>query len=472
VRLDQLLDEVEVLRFDGDPATEVRDVTYVSSAAEPGALFCCLRGARADGHDPAPDAVARGAVALVVERALDVPARAQVHVADARAAMAPIAAALHGHPSSRLRVVGVTGTNAKSTTTVLVKAILDHAGIPCGVIGTLNSARTTPEAPEFQARLASFLDEGKRAAAVEVSSVGLVQHRVDATRFACAIFTNLSPDELAIHGSMEEYFEAKAMLFEQGRADVGVVNVDDEWGTRLRDRASVPIVPFSLADAADLTVKARGSRFRWRGADIALHLEGEFNVANAIGAATACAELGVDVATIANALAGVAPLPGHGERVEAGQPFAVVVDYAHTAGAITAVLRDARRSVAPDGRLIVVFGSGGDRDPRRRAPMGEAAGADADVVIVTSDNPRTEPPMSIIDAIVSGARPRARDLRVVENRASAIELAIREAAPGDVVVIAGKGPEQGQTIGTEVLPFDDRVVARNALAALGFGALA
>jgi UDP-N-acetylmuramoyl-L-alanyl-D-glutamate--2,6-diaminopimelate ligase len=469
VRLDQLLDDVEVLRLDGDPATDVRDVAYVSSAAHAGALFCCIRGARSDGHDHAPDALAHGAVALVVERALDVPARAQVHVPNARAAMAPIAAAFHGHPSERLRVVGVTGTNGKSTTTLLVKAILDRADMACGVIGTLNSARTTPEAPELQARLASFVADGKRAAAVEVSSVGLVQHRVDATRFACAIFTNLSPDELAIHGSMQEYFEAKAMLFASGRADAGAVNADDEWGRRLLDRAPIPLLPFSMNDAEDLDIGERGARFRWRGARVALQLDGAFNVANALGAATACAQLGVDVETIAQALTDVEPVPGHGERVDAGQPFPVIVDYAHTAGALAAVLGDARRATAPDGRVIVVFGCGGDRDPGRRGPMGEAAATNADVVVVTSDNPRTESPLAIIDAIVAGARPRGSDLRVVEDRAAAIELAVREARQGDVVVVAGKGPEQGQVVGEDVLPFDDRVIARNALRSRGFG---
>jgi UDP-N-acetylmuramoyl-L-alanyl-D-glutamate--2,6-diaminopimelate ligase len=347
------------------------------------------------------------------------------------------------------------------------------------VIGTLNSARTTPEAPELQARLAAFVDEGLRAAAVEVSSVGLVQHRVDATRFACSIFTNLSPDELTIHGSIEEYFRAKAMLFEPERTAVAVVNADDAWGQRLLDEAaardvagSMRLVPFSLRDAVDLTIGDRGSRFTWRGAAIELHLDGEFNVANALAAATACAELGVDVDTIAAALTDVEPLPGHGERVEAGQAYPVIVDYAHTAGALTAVLRDARRATSAAGRVIVVFGCGGDRDPGRRAPMGEAAATDADLVIVTSDNPRTEPPLSIIEAVVAGARPRARDLRVVEDRADAIDFALREAAAGDVVVIAGKGPEQGQIVGDEVFPFDDRLVARNALAALGFGATA
>jgi UDP-N-acetylmuramoyl-L-alanyl-D-glutamate--2,6-diaminopimelate ligase len=470
LRLDRLLDGVEVISVEGDPAADVVDVTYVSTEARPGSLFCCLRGTRADGHDHASDAVARGAVALVVERVLDLPApvQAQVCVHDARASMAPIAAALHGHPSAALDVVGVTGTNGKSTTAMLVQSILDHAGRPCGLIGTMNSARTTPEAPELQARLAAFVSDGMTAAALEVSSVGLEQRRVDAVRFAVGVFTNLSPDELGIHGSMDSYFAAKARLFEPGRSAVGVVNADDEWGRALLSSARIPMRPFSLADARDLHVSPRSSTFAWRGAPVHLHMGAPFNVMNALAAATATAELGVDVETITGALSSIAALPGHGEDVDAGQPFRVVVDYAHTAGALAAVLDASRATAGGGGRVIVVFGSGGDRDPSRRPLMGEAAGRHADVVVVTSDNPRGEPPAAIVDAIVEGAKPHARDLRVEVDRRVAIELALREARGGDVVVIAGKGHEQGQEVAGEVLPFDDRQVALGVLKTLGY----
>jgi UDP-N-acetylmuramoyl-L-alanyl-D-glutamate--2,6-diaminopimelate ligase len=468
LRLDRLLDAVEVIRLEGDPAIDVVDVTYASTAARPGSLFCCLRGVRSDGHDHAPDAVSRGAVALLVERVLDLPAAgAQVQVRDVRASMAPVAAALHGDPSSRLDVVGVTGTNGKSTTAMLVQAVLDHAGRPCGLIGTMNSARTTPEAPELQARLAAFVDGGMVAAALEVSSVGLEQRRVDAVRFAVGVFTNLSPDELGIHGSMDAYFAAKARLFEPARTAVGVVNADDDAGRALLSSARVPMRPFSLADAVDLDLRAGGSTFTWRGSHVRLAMEAPYNVMNALAAATACAELGVDAATIADALSSIEPLPGHGEDVRAGQPFRVVVDYAHTAGALAAVLDAVRRGPGA-GRVVVVFGSGGDRDPSRRALMGEAAARHADVVVVTSDNPRHEEPQAIVDAIVDGAKPHARDLHVEVDRRAAIELALHEAGPGDVVVIAGKGHEQGQEVAGEVLPFDDGEVARAALRALGY----
>ena len=472
MRLDRLLDAVEVIHLDGDPATDVMDVAYTSTAARPGSLFCCLRGSRADGHDHAPDAVERGAVAVLVERVLDLPTvQAQVQVRDTRAAMGPVAAAFHGHPSSSLAVVGITGTNGKSTTAMLVQSILDHAGRPCGLIGTMNSARTTPEAPELQARLAAFVQDGMKAAALEVSSVGLEQRRVAAVRFAVAVFTNLSPDELAIHGSMDAYFAAKQMLFERGRAEVGIVNADDEWGAQLLASPHIPMRPFSLSDAADLDVSRSVSTFTWRGAPVHLRMGATYNVMNALAAATAAAELGVEVAAIADALSSIAALPGHGEDVDAGQPFRVVVDYAHTAGALAAVLDACRVQAGGEGRVIVVFGSGGDRDASRRALMGEAAARHADVVVVTSDNPRNEPPMAIVDAIVEGAKAHAADvsdLRVEVDRRAAIELALHEAEPGDVVVVAGKGHEQGQEVAGEVLPFDDREVALTVLAALGY----
>jgi len=476
MRLDLLLSADEVLDIEGDPATEVTDVTYSSADVADGSLFCCLPGRHRDGHDFAPDAVARGAAALVVERHVDALPRPvpQVRVADARHAMGLAAAALNGHPSRQLAVVGVTGTNGKSTTAHLVQTILDAAGRPCGVIGTMHNARTTPEAPDLQRTLAAFVLDGKTCAAIEVSSVGLVQRRVDGVRFAVAVFTNLSPDELWIHETMEEYFRAKAMLFAPERTAVGVVNVDDEWGRRLFDERTAagapPMRAFSLTDAADLDVRVGGSTFDWRGQRVDLPLDAAYNVMNALAALTATAELDVPADIAAAALSEMDPISGHGDSVDAGQPFRVVVDFAHTAGALAAVIDASRLGTGADGRVIVVFGCGGDRDPGRRAPMGEAAAAHADIVFVTSDNPRTEDPQAIIAAIVDGARRcDPRDLRVVEDRRVAIHQAIAEARDGDVVVIAGKGHETGQIVGTEVLPFDDRAVAREALAAVGYG---
>ncbi|HEX2849183.1 MAG TPA: Mur ligase family protein, partial [Acidimicrobiales bacterium] len=289
MRLDHLLDDVEVLDLHGDPATEVVDVTHDSAAVVPGSLFCCVPGHRVDGHDFAPAAVERGASALLCERVLpvDVP---QVVVADARAAMAPAAASFWGHPSRSLDVVGITGTNGKTTTALLVQACLRGAGRPTEVIGTMTGARTTPEAPDLQRTLAGFRDRGIAAVAMEVSSVGLAQRRVDAVWFAAGVFTNLSPDELAFHGSVEAYFEAKASLFAADRCAVAVVNADDEFGRRILERAALPLRTFSLADAKDLELERGRASFTWRGRRTRLALDGAYNVENALAAAPAVAE--------------------------------------------------------------------------------------------------------------------------------------------------------------------------------------
>jgi UDP-N-acetylmuramoyl-L-alanyl-D-glutamate--2,6-diaminopimelate ligase len=456
LRLDQLVDTVEVLDVRGDLATaDITDVTHDSRAVRPGALFCCIRGDRVDGHDLAAVAVAAGGAALLCERFVEA-AVPQVRVAAVRPVMGTVAAACHGHPSQVLDVVGVTGTNGKTTTTLMLRAVLEADGRPTGFIGTLTGARTTPEATDLQRQLRALVDDGRKAAAIEVSSVGLAQHRLVGTRFAAGVFTNLSPDELRFHGTMEDYFAAKASLFERERCEVGIVNGDDEWGRRLLASAGIRTVPFSIADAEG----RQGSHFRWRGAQVDLPLEGEFNVMNALAAATAAAELGVSPAVAADALSRFEPAPGYGTEVDAGQSFRVLVDFAHTGGALRSVLQ----AVRPEdgGRVIVVFGCGGDRDPTRRQLMGEAASAEADVIVVTSDNPRTEDPMAIIDAVVAGVGEHAA-LHVEPDRRAAIALAVGEAREGDVVVIAGKGHETGQIVGDQVLPFDDHEVALELL---------
>ena len=462
MRLDRLLADVEVLDVRGDPAnTEVLSVTHDHDAAGPGTLYCCLPGARTDGHLFANAVVEKGATALLCQRVLEADAT-QVLVADARAAMAPIAAAFHGHPSRHLDVIGITGTNGKTTTALLVQACLTAAGRPTGLVGTMTNARTTPEATDLQALLARELRDGRQAVAIEVSSVALVQHRVDATRFAVSAFTHLSADELGFHGSVDAYFDAKAMLFEAGRTERAVVNADDEFGQRLLQRISIPAEGYTLADARGLVLTEDGSTFTWAGQPVHLRLPGIYNVANALAAATVARQLGVGPAVVAAALSAVEPVAGHGERIVAGQPFTVIVDFAHTGGAIAAVLQDARR-VADDGRVIVVFGSGGDRDRSRRALMGAAAATNADLAIVTSDNPRTEDPDRIIAHIVDGMAEGGAQVVVEPDRAAAIRTAIDVASAGDVIVIAGKGHETGQVVGTEVVPFDDRAVVRELL---------
>ena len=433
---------------------DVSAVTHDSREVGPGALFCCVPGRTTDGHDHAAAAVAAGATALLCERFLPVEA-AQARVPSVRAAMGPVAAAFHGFPSSSLDVVGVTGTNGKTTTTALLRSVLEAAGRPCGLIGTLTGARTTPEGPELQARLAALREEGKAAVSMEVSSHALAMGRVDGTRFRVAVFTNLGRDHLDFHPTLEDYFEAKARLFTPELADVGVVNADDDHGRVLLERARIPMVPYSLDDAVDLAVTPSGSRLRWRGTELRVPLGGRFNVANALAAATVAAELGVDHGAVAAGLAGAPQVAGRFELVDAGQPFTVLVDYAHTPDALENLLGNARG----DGRLLVVFGCGGDRDPGKRTPMGEVAARLADEVVVTSDNPRHEDPAAIIDQIRRGA-PAAT---IEPDRRAAIRLALGRARPGDVVVVAGKGHETTQTIGDRVLPFDDRAVVREEL---------
>ena len=460
MRLDRLLSHVAVLARRGDPAeVEVESLAYDSRRVTPGSVFFCLPGAHSDGHEHAPEAVRAGAVALVGERPLDLDVP-QVQVPDARAAMAPMAAAFHGHPSEALTVVGVTGTDGKTTTVHLLGAVLEAHGWPTAVIGTLGGPRTTPEAPELQAELAAELHAGRRAVALEVSSHALAQHRVDAVRFDVAAFTNLSQDHLDYHGDMESYFQAKAALFRPDRAAVGVVNADDPYGRRLLAEAPLRLVAWSSADASGLVPTATGSAFVWRGEHVSLHLGGRFNAANAVCAATIAAELGVPPATVAAGLSSVRSLRGRFERIEEGQPFTVVVDYAHTPQGLEQVLLAARERAA-GGRVLVVFGCGGDRDRAKRPLMGEVASRLADLAVITSDNPRHEDPLAIIEEVRAGA---SRTLEVEADRQAAIDLAVARAQPGDVVVVAGKGHETGQTLGGRTVPFDDRDAARRALA--------
>ncbi len=423
----------------------------------------CVRGLLVDGHDFAVEAIERGAVALLDERSLPVGVP-QVVIADARVAMAPVAAALYGHPSDPLEVVGVTGTNGKTTTVHFLDSIMREHGWSTGVIGTLTGERTTPEAPDLQQQLARWRDEGRDAVAMEVSSHALALHRVDATHFAIAVFTNLTRDHLDFHGTMERYFEAKARLFSAGFAARAVVNADDPHGRLLLDAAEIPTVSYSLADVADLDLRPSGSAFTWRSERVEVPIGARHNIMNALAAATAAAELGIPIHTIATGIGNAGPVPGRFEPIDEGQPFSVVVDYAHTPDGLERVL-EAAREVASGHRVLVVFGAGGDRDRTKRPAMGAAAAAGAQVAVVTSDNPRSEDPATIIAEIVSGA-PTA-GLVVEPDRRRAIAVAFESAGAGDVVVIAGKGHETTQTSGNVVAPFDDRVVAREELLRLG-----
>lgn len=454
----------EIWRVDlADDSLVITSVTHDSRAVLPGTLFCCIPGATADGHDFAAAAVDAGAVALLVARPLPLPVP-QLVSTNPRRAMALLAAAFSGHPSRRLRLVGVTGTNGKTTTTSLIAAVTSHAGIPTAVIGTLTGRHTTPEATDLQPLLAAHLDAGIECVVMEVSSHALALHRVDGCMFELAVFTNLGRDHLDLHGTMEAYFAAKASLFTSGLASRGLANCDDPHGRLLADGAPIVMHCFQSSDMANLSVTPVSHEYDWRGERIHVALGGRYNAMNSLAAATATAMMGIGVEQIAAGLAAASPVPGRFEPIDVGQPFSVVVDYAHTPDGLQELLASVR--AAAEGRVLVVFGCGGDRDREKRPEMGEVASRLADRVVITSDNPRSEEPQSIIDAIVAGVPDGYRQRVVTEpDRRRAIAAAFAEACPGDVVVIAGKGHETTQTIGSDVLDFDDRVVARSLLEA-------
>lgn len=469
MRLDRLVEEagwalggggIELI---GDGSVDVGSVAMDSRRVVPGSLFACVPGATADGHLFAPVAVAGGAVALLCERWLELDV-AQLVVPSVRAALGPICHVAYGRPSDDLHVAAVTGTNGKTTTVAFLRAVLEANGWPATMIGTLTQSRTTPEAPDIHGLLAAWRASGGLAAAMEVSSHALEQHRTDSVRFEAGVFTNLSPEHLDYHHDMESYFEAKARLFETGRVGVAVVCTDDEWGARLAERVrggGDELVTYSLADATDVEMTSAGTRFTWRGRRIEIALGGSFNMANALAAASCAAAMGAGDGAIAGGLASVVSVPGRFELVDAGQDFAVVVDYAHTPDGLAQVLRAARHIC--EGRLIAVFGAGGDRDREKRPLMGSAAAELADLVLVTSDNPRNEDPEAIIGQILAGTE-GFDHVRPVADRALAISAAVSAAGPGDVIVIAGKGHEKGQEIAGRTLPFDDVEVARQTIA--------
>jgi UDP-N-acetylmuramoyl-L-alanyl-D-glutamate--2,6-diaminopimelate ligase len=469
IALTSLLDALDEVTVVGDPDdVTVSSVVEDDRRVEPGALFCCVVGSAVDGHDRAAEAVGLGAVALLVERPLplDVP---QAVVPSSRAALGPVAARAHGDPSRSLEVVGVTGTNGKTTTVAMVRAVLEAAGRPTTTIGTLSAGApaggasgppTTPGAADLQELLADARDDGRTAVAMEVSSHAMVQHRVAGVHFDVAVFTNLSRDHLDLHATLEDYFAAKAALFEPELTDRAVVNADDPHGRLLLDAARVPTRAFSLDDVEDLEVGVMGSTCTWHGHRLHIPLGGAFNVSNALAAATAALELGIDVGTVVDGIAAVPPVDGRFEVVEPGPPVTVVVDYAHTPDGLEQLLRAAR--AACEGRVLLVFGCGGDRDREKRPEMGEIAARWADVAVVTSDNPRSEDPLDIIEAVRAGAPPGSLDAE--PDRRTAIGRALDLAAEGDLVVVAGKGHETTQTFAQGVIDFDDREVVREEVA--------
>ena len=470
MRVTELLGSVDVIGTRGDPGVvDVSSVEFDSRHVRVGSLFCCVPGRTSDGHDFAADAVHGGATALLCERFLDVDVP-QVRVAEGvvRPAMAQVASAFFGFPSRYMAMMGVTGTNGKTTVAHLVLSILAAAGTPAGVIGTLTGERTTPESPELQATLARMRDEGRQAVAMEVSSHALTQHRVDGIVFDISAFTNLSHDHLDHHHTMEEYFAAKASLFAPERTRLAVVNVDDPWGARLsRQLGGVDVLNVRRSDASDVVLTVGSSSFQWRGRHVTLPLSGEFNVDNALLAAAIATGLGVEEDAIVVGLTSATPPAGRMDVVTPGPPFAVLVDFAHTPAALGAALASARRLAGP-GRVVCMFGCGGDRDPEKRPMMGEVVGRLADVAVLTSDNPRSEDPLVIMAQVRAGIGSGV-ELLMEPDRSTAISRTVALGRAGDVIILAGKGHETTQVIGDRIIPFDDHAEARRALAALDMG---
>jgi UDP-N-acetylmuramoyl-L-alanyl-D-glutamate--2,6-diaminopimelate ligase len=488
MQLEYITKLVQPIRVRGTTQREIEGIAYDSRQVRPGYVFVALPGRRADGRAFMADAVKRGAVAVVTEGECEVPLGAVcLCVSDARQALAEMACAFYGNPSQRLRMIGITGTNGKTTTSYFCRDILTAAGYPAGLIGTISyqigqrripAARTTPEAPDIQAMLDQIVRGGGRAAVMEVSSHGLDQKRVWGIDFDVGVFTNLSQDHLDYHGTMERYFAAKAQLFrslgQMSKKAWAVINMDDSWGMRLADTGgwnaelvTYGLHPNAVVRAENVELSAEGSVFRLvtpcGAARVKLALPGAFNVSNALAAAAGCGVFGIPLDVMASALEGMRCVPGRLERVPVEKPFRVFVDYAHTPDALENVLETLRAITAR--RLIVVFGCGGDRDRGKRPLMGAVAARLADYVILTSDNPRREDPESILKEIEQGIPPGAPVEKFV-NREEAIFRALQRAGDGDIVLIAGKGHETYQEFADTVVPFDDREVVKRLISNL------
>ncbi len=492
--LRELIDGLPYTLLQGDLDEEVAAVEYDSRQAGPQSLFVCIRGARDDGHCFIPEAVRRGAVAVLVDHDIQSAGGPPVpgtilQVGESRRALSHVATRFYDSPSRELCLTGITGTNGKTTVSYLAEAVLRAGGRRVGVIGTVEyrcegvcreAERTTPEASDLQALLRWMRVQGADAVVMEVSSHSLALHRVLGCAFDVAVFTNLTQDHLDFHGTMENYFEAKAQFFTMLREKEGaaVLNLDDPAGKRLQEMMPGRVVTYGLTAEADVTALTPAYtlqgiratiRTPWGTGKLQSPLLGRHNLYNLLAAVGVGGALGIPVKRVLEGLATVRNIPGRLEPVEAGQPFDVVVDYAHTPDALAWVLRALRELCT--GRLTVVFGCGGDRDRKKRPLMGEAAAQWADRVFLTSDNPRSEAPEAIVEEIREGVRrvPGGEDRTIVRvDRREAIEAGLQEVRPGDMILIAGKGHERTQTVGRQVIPFDDRQVARDVLRQLGY----
>ena len=447
----------------GDASIVVTGMSQDSREIQTGDLFCCVRGQKFDGREFISMAIRNGAVAILVEEKIsDIPEHiAQIEVENVREAIGPLASVAFGFPSRSLSIVGITGTNGKTTTAAILASILRVSGRTTEIIGTLSGAHTTPEAIDLQAMLSRFVDTGVDSVVMEVSSHALAQHRVNGIVFDIAIFTNLGHDHLDFHGTQEDYFSAKARLFHPTLALRGVVNVDDPHGQLLLDVGAIPMTAFSVMDASDVSIGIDKVSFHWHNIAISVPLGGSYSVVNAIAAAAAAEVMEVSATNIEHGCASVDSVPGRFESVPNDRGFEVIVDFAHTAEGLEGILSSVR--TLTQGRILLVFGCGGERDAAKRPRMGAVAAALADVVIVTSDNPRGEDPEAIISEVMVGISGSKTDVRAIVNRADAIESAIIDARRGDIVVVAGKGHEKTQEINGVLIPFSDVETATLAL---------
>ena len=485
MRLSELLVGLDINWAIGAANPECAGLAYDSRRVTPGMVFFALSGEKTDGHAHAAEAAARGAVAVVGERECDLPSCVQqVTVSNARKVLAQVAARINQYPSRDLKVIGITGTNGKTTVAYMVRHILRQSEISTGMIGTveydlgnrvLPATRTTPESPELHQMLAQMRDAGCSACVMEVSSHALAQHRVDELGFDIAAFTNLTQDHLDYHGDMEKYFATKCLLFDALKKGGSVVtNLDDSYGAQL---AGVRALTFghsanAVIRAGDFTLNAKSTQLTvFKSGDpvsFMLPLIGRHNISNALAAYSIASAMGIDDFTIGKAFGGMPSVPGRLEAIEEGQPFGVYVDYAHTADALGQVLKTLREVTS--GRLLVAFGCGGNRDKDKRIKMGEMAAGWADELMITTDNSRLEEPVVIAEQIADGCRAVRSDRFEIElDRARAIDEIIRSARPNDTVLIAGKGHETYQELGNMVMPFDDRAHAHETLVALGYG---
>lgn len=472
MRLQEVMSGIKNIEILGNGDLDIASIKYDSRRTAKGDLFAAVKGENFDGMDFLEDAASRGAEAFLVPRGAEKRVEGTyIYASDVREALALASKNFFGDPSGKLNVVGITGTNGKTTTSYLVHGILEHAGIAAGLIGTvqylvggqiISAARTTPESPDLLGLMGAMIKSGCTACVMEVSSHAVTLSRVKGVKMEVAVFTNLTRDHLDFHNDMEGYFRAKAGLFEESDVKHRVVNCDDPFGQRLIRELGTETITFGMergdiSTEGPVTIQEWGSSCRlatpWGPLEVATTLPGRFNLYNIMAAVASCGLLGVDAGTMAEGLSLIGRVPGRFEKVDRGQPFTAVVDYAHTPDALMNVLENARAITR--GRVITVFGCGGDRDKTKRPLMGSVAGQMSDVVIVTSDNPRSEDPEIILDQIMEGLGDPAGVVERITDRRTAIDHAVREARPGDMVVVAGKGHENYQIVGKRILPFSD-----------------